>query len=491
MSGRSASNIVISSTISDLDLVEYILSISSGVTPGALMQSVKSLPGGADTKRLGILSMGASMSIRKVINDLKSKVGVTLPEEWQVNGEINFSMLAMLGHIIFMLDAKALTKVGVVAKEKYIKSIGGVADITHYTEAAKIEGKDERSKILLKWAKQLRGFDASKHRSLLAKKFPTLVKSNRGVLAFFYDWTFGLLWSLITTVLWPLFFAIRIAVPVAWRVTFFAILISLVIPLTSVILPETTDAIADIASVTLSDASAGTLGQVFARAPSEFIPAVIRTGITGSRVIATGFGYVTSTIPYAISMGVLAAVEVRTAITEKRTPYEKEYMELTSAVVWDFVVAKAVGTAKDFVATAAYTVSGQSIVSEDVSISWDALEDVWEGVKADAYLYYRIASDYFGLEVEKMAGEGSEDIPVVKAIDSEMKAAKALFEATVSEATNTTQEAKVVPAAVGAEVQESPVAEALFPTDSAEDTAAEPRREVGGEEEVEAGSNEL
>lgn len=187
MTDRTGSTIAVTASMSDKDLLTYLVAISSGITPAGLMEAVGRLPKSKDTLKLGALAVGSSMNIRKVINDVRSKAGINLPDEWLINGEINFSMLAMLGHIFFIGDESDLTPAGVAAKAAYIKSIGGVANISMYTSASKIEGKEMRSTILLKWAGTLRSFNFSKHQNSLSSKFPNVVKDKRGVLGWVYD----------------------------------------------------------------------------------------------------------------------------------------------------------------------------------------------------------------------------------------------------------------------------------------------------------------
>lgn len=174
---------MVSATMSEKDLLSYLLSISSGVTPDTLMDAVSRLPAGSNTNKIGALSVGACMNIRNVINDIRAKAGVTLTPEWKINEDINFSMMAMLGHALFILPTESLTVYGQAAKASYVASIGGVANITMFTESSRIEGKEERSKILLKWSGQLSGFKVTKYQSLLAEKFPLLVVDERGMLS--------------------------------------------------------------------------------------------------------------------------------------------------------------------------------------------------------------------------------------------------------------------------------------------------------------------
>jgi len=200
MSSKGAAGIVLSASISEMDLLTYLMSISSSITPGVLVERIKELDNGSNASKVGILSVGAAMNVKKVINDIRSKTGVSLPESWQVDGEVNFSMLAMTGHMIFMLPQSALTTAGQAASVPYVKSIGGVANITMFTQATKLEGKETRAAILLKWAGQMRGFDASKYQSVLAKKFPALVKDTRGIFSRLVSSMFGVVMSPVRAV---------------------------------------------------------------------------------------------------------------------------------------------------------------------------------------------------------------------------------------------------------------------------------------------------
>jgi hypothetical protein len=143
-----------------------------------------------------------------VIKDVRSKAGVTFPDEWMVNNDINFSHLAMLGHILFLLPEEAMTGALKQAAVTYVKSIGGVANIKAFTAGTILEGKDTRQAILLKWSKMLSGFDVRKYRTVLATHFPGLVKDSRGIFARIFGSTF----SLVT---WP----VRIAAKITASVT--------------------------------------------------------------------------------------------------------------------------------------------------------------------------------------------------------------------------------------------------------------------------------
>lgn len=181
-----ASATTISASTSDEDLLDYLISISSGITPAELIRSLSKVPGGTNSKKIGALCIGASMNIRRVVNDLRAKTGVVLPEEWMVNGEINFTMFAMLGHLIMMIKDTSLTPAAKRAKNAYVKSIGGVANISMFSESTVLTGKDERKKILLKWSSMLKDFDINAHQSKLAKLFPNIIKDKRSIISVFF-----------------------------------------------------------------------------------------------------------------------------------------------------------------------------------------------------------------------------------------------------------------------------------------------------------------
>jgi hypothetical protein len=216
MAGKTMSMMNITATTSEDELLEAILAMCTSISPSALMEMVAKLPEDSNTHKIGALAIGSSMNIREVINSVRAKAGIVLPENWLVNGEINFSVSALLGHIIMMLADDMLTTKGQMAKEAYVKSIGGVADISMYTEATVVEGKEKRTAILLKWANMLRKFDAKAHQALLAKKFPKLVKDKRStsrkigdlmsnvIVAPFraFTWFLRTAWELFKTVIW-------------------------------------------------------------------------------------------------------------------------------------------------------------------------------------------------------------------------------------------------------------------------------------------------
>mmetsp|Transcript_31341 Transcript_31341/g.45766 ORF Transcript_31341/g.45766 Transcript_31341/m.45766 type:complete len:437 (-) Transcript_31341:1751-3061(-) len=246
MSRASATDIVISANTDENQLYDYLLGKCSGTTPAILMKSVEKLPNSDNTRMIGTLGIGASMTSKTVINRLRSKTSVTLDESWLINQDINFTMFAMLGHVIFMLPEADLTTKGAIAKKAYQKTIGGVLDITHFNDTSSLEGRKERATILLKWSSRLKGFDVMKHKSLLAKKFPHLVRLVRGS-PFGLDSIFKTAYALVTFVLLYLLF--RFILSLVFPVIKLSVLLTVLYFLSLVImeyaLPMTASHIAD------------------------------------------------------------------------------------------------------------------------------------------------------------------------------------------------------------------------------------------------------
>jgi hypothetical protein len=183
MTDRTAGQIAITASTTSLELMQFLVSISSGITPVKLMDAVKELTTRTNNEKIGALAIGSSMNIRRVINDVRSKAGITLPESWQINGEVNFSMLALLGHAFFLLPIGSLTPEAEAARATYVKTIGGAASIKTFNASVVIPGKEKRAEILLKYANMLADFDVGKYQSLLARTFPNVVKDTRGIAA--------------------------------------------------------------------------------------------------------------------------------------------------------------------------------------------------------------------------------------------------------------------------------------------------------------------
>jgi hypothetical protein len=159
------------------EILTILLSMSANVTHDTLLTSVENLPRGAATEKLGVISVSACMSVKKVVSQVTAAVGLNLPDEWMVNGSPNMSMFAMCGHLIFMLPDRMLTSHGVRAKAVYQKSLGGARDLRDFGTAGSIPAKPERTKILREWSSRLEGADLKRAGRVLSAKFPTLVKS--------------------------------------------------------------------------------------------------------------------------------------------------------------------------------------------------------------------------------------------------------------------------------------------------------------------------
>lgn len=166
---------ITTSTTSE-QILEILSMMSIGVTPAGLMESVARLPSNDNTKYIGAFAVGASMSVRKVIKDVVPKSKLTMPDDFKIAADINYTKFALLGHILFLIEDSKLTKGGLEAKKRYQHSIHEYRDITHFGVNGVIPGKPERTTIVQKYAGMLAGFDVKLYTSMLSSKFPGIVK---------------------------------------------------------------------------------------------------------------------------------------------------------------------------------------------------------------------------------------------------------------------------------------------------------------------------
>jgi hypothetical protein len=182
MSAKSIRFMTVTASTSDEDLFRYLIAISSGITVPGLMEMVAKLPAGKNSNKLGHLAMGSCLNIRKIIDEVRTKAAVSLSDDWTVNGGMNFSCFALLGHLFMKLPEDAMTPMLKEGIESYKASLGGANSLDDFSQANVTEGKEVRGEILMKWKGQLKGVKMENYRSILAAKFPKLVLDNRNII---------------------------------------------------------------------------------------------------------------------------------------------------------------------------------------------------------------------------------------------------------------------------------------------------------------------
>jgi len=120
-----------------------------------------------------ILSMGCAMNKKKVMEELRKKAGLTLTNDMMIGDEMNFSALAMLGHMIFLLPDSEFTASGKRMLTIYRNSLGGARNIKEFGPNGTVAGK-ERTIILRKWHRKLAGYHPAELAALVYPFIPEL-----------------------------------------------------------------------------------------------------------------------------------------------------------------------------------------------------------------------------------------------------------------------------------------------------------------------------
>lgn len=165
------------------------------------------------------MAAGSALNVKKVIKDFRSKAGIALPDDWIVNNEVNFTLLAMLGHIIWMYPDESVTQKVKDYREAYVKSLGGVVNISFFNESVDLGEKEKRHEICLKWMKQLKNFDLDAHQETLAAKFPNLILSKKSNVSRIFSTVFNLATAPFR-VAWKM-------IKKVWRMTYTLILVAI------------------------------------------------------------------------------------------------------------------------------------------------------------------------------------------------------------------------------------------------------------------------
>jgi hypothetical protein len=135
-----------------------------------------------------------------VIDKVADAAGITLPDAWKVNSSVNFSMLAMTGHLIFMLPDSELTTTLVRGRAIYSRSLEGAKG----RQAIGVTGidpfKEKMAAILHEWSERLTPADMDEMRNIVAAKFPTLVAGTPAAAA--TPASVSVMMAYLTSIMW-------------------------------------------------------------------------------------------------------------------------------------------------------------------------------------------------------------------------------------------------------------------------------------------------
>jgi hypothetical protein len=172
----------INASMSIEELFQALMAMSSNVTPDTVLDAIEKLQASDQTDRLGLICIQSAAVIKGVSEKVIAATGITLADEWKVGTSVNFSMIAMTGHMIYLLEDKDLTKHGRKGRAIYSKSLGGARNLTDFGISGTVPGKTKRTTILREWSDRLSSTDLERARDVLSAKFPFLVK-RRGFAA--------------------------------------------------------------------------------------------------------------------------------------------------------------------------------------------------------------------------------------------------------------------------------------------------------------------
>jgi hypothetical protein len=173
----------ITATSSALDILHYIMSISEGLSPLGAIEVIKLLPDDNNTQKVLSLCVGCSVNIKKKMSEIAKNCGVAIPDDLQVNSDLNMSAFVLIGHIVMLVPDERLTAEGRAFRRVYMNSIGGARNIREFTGSVDMQNKEKRAAILARWKDRLSSFDVSKHIETIADKAPHLVTSRKSILS--------------------------------------------------------------------------------------------------------------------------------------------------------------------------------------------------------------------------------------------------------------------------------------------------------------------
>lgn len=181
------------------DFIQAIAAMGQNVTAESALLAIKDLPGGEAGDKIAALCIYSACSVKKACDGVVTACNLSIPDTWKVEQTVNFSMFAMIGHLMMMLPDSELTPRARTLRPMYTKSIGGAANLAAFGEDGVVPGKAPRTTILREWSTRVRGVETFQIRKALGAKFPNMVRpvaSFRGA-GLFYN-LFKYVMSLIT-----------------------------------------------------------------------------------------------------------------------------------------------------------------------------------------------------------------------------------------------------------------------------------------------------
>ena len=161
------------------EVMDFIIFMSQGNTVDKATYIVEALPSGDVANYVIILSMASAMNVRRSLMKKGAKImreATEIPPYMLVNGDINYSLLAMIGHVMFAFDDKYLSEKALKWKALYQTTIGGAQDITKFVSLPRDAYK---ARFLTKWKSRIEGFDSATILPVFKKKFPDYFKGGR------------------------------------------------------------------------------------------------------------------------------------------------------------------------------------------------------------------------------------------------------------------------------------------------------------------------
>jgi len=158
------------------DFILALAAMGQNVTAESALLAVKDLPGGDAGDKIAALCVYSACSVKKVCDGIVTACNLSVPDTWKVDQTVNFSMFAMIGHLMMMLPDSELTPNARLLRPMYTKSIGGSANLVAFGGDGVVPGKAPRTTILREWSTRVKSVDTYKIRKALGAKFPNMVK---------------------------------------------------------------------------------------------------------------------------------------------------------------------------------------------------------------------------------------------------------------------------------------------------------------------------
>lgn len=260
--------VAIDRTTSIDDILSYILSLSGNSTPSSVLDAFLAIQDPVIRHKIIILSIGAAMNIKGVINDTATKVIDVIPDTWMIGSTINFSMFSMLGHMIFTLDSSLGSPKFKEIKSIYQNSIGGAENLIVFGESGNVAGKPVRTDILKQWAARMVDIPNAKLYVAMYSNAPELFPTATNAITSNF---MMMIRTAFLTVVNTVFYIVSLAVPIAiagilYRLGFASLLSKQYINVVRYSILLLLNAIADYFP--------GFLYSAFVRAPNDFIEVI-------------------------------------------------------------------------------------------------------------------------------------------------------------------------------------------------------------------------